>query len=712
MIIVSLALVTPLLYFKKLHVYTNARSLVEVKTEGVLVLEKTNDDTTAKILKTFTQAGGMLPATALTNVDLPTESDDYNNAEYKSEPSLPPELSQTELEETEKTWEEVRQKTTEPLKACGGNLLGEMVIQKNVTREYEDLDKLIDPDSLQGGCYTPKNCKPRENVAIILPYKDREEHLKKLLYYLHPMLMRQGLKYCIYIAEQLDEGQFNKAMIMNAAFEEAMKLDDYDCIIFNDVDMIPENDRNFYTCDNSPTHFSPAIDKFEYKPDYGTIFGGVVGITPDQYRKANGHSNRFWGWGGEDNDMEFRIANAGMKITPKPLNIGKYQMIHHAHSAKFSANSRDHIRLEKSQKKRAEVDGLSDLEYSLHHVEKYRHFYKLMIDIRRIRVDRISVFINGKKQETFSSEIAPCYWETFEGKNLDAVMKTPKNESSFLTQHRATEACVQNSPPCNGVVKLNVLGEEVYELRQGFVPYNLVLTTSVPSYHRNNHTNRAERVLTKRYLYPPRISYLYNCPGHMGSMRAYRDVLQMQPNHTNIYRFEVHLTKLRNFSADLFYVDHIMIENKEQLDKRSPQQFKYFQGELLNFASSHTKFSFSTRFQEIPSIPGSYIVQSKLIDQFRQPYFQWNWWIETTTGDRDEDNRRREEFYKKQQEKRNEQLKQLRAEEIKRKEKLDLLVKQMAEQKKIAVAFKHQHDMENQIKLMHMQELQKKEAQP
>ena len=52
-----------------------------------------------------------------------------------------------------------------------------------------------------------------------------------------------------------------------------------------------------------------AIDKFKYKPHYGTDFGGVTAITPEQYKKANGHSNQFWGWGGEDNDMEYRIRS-------------------------------------------------------------------------------------------------------------------------------------------------------------------------------------------------------------------------------------------------------------------------------------------------------------------------------------------------------------------------------------------------------------------
>ena len=35
---------------------------------------------------------------------------------------------------------------------------------------------------------------------------------------------------------------------MNIAVKEALKLDDFDCFIFHDVDLIPENDRNIYEC--------------------------------------------------------------------------------------------------------------------------------------------------------------------------------------------------------------------------------------------------------------------------------------------------------------------------------------------------------------------------------------------------------------------------------------------------------------------------------
>ena len=47
-------------------------------------------------------------------------------------------------------------------------------------------------------------------------------------------------------------------MIMNAAFAEVMKLNSYDCIIFHDVDMIPENDKNLYECGTQPRHLSPG----------------------------------------------------------------------------------------------------------------------------------------------------------------------------------------------------------------------------------------------------------------------------------------------------------------------------------------------------------------------------------------------------------------------------------------------------------------------
>lgn len=36
--------------------------------------------------------------------------------------------------------------------------------------------------------------------------------------------------------------------------------------------------------------------------------GGVTAFTPEQFVKVNGYSNKFSGWGGEDDDMWNRLV--------------------------------------------------------------------------------------------------------------------------------------------------------------------------------------------------------------------------------------------------------------------------------------------------------------------------------------------------------------------------------------------------------------------
>lgn len=56
---------------------------------------------------------------------------------------------------------------------------------------------------IQNGQYKPKNCKSRQNVAILIPFRDRESHLRIFLNHMHPFLMRQQLQYGIYVVEQV-----------------------------------------------------------------------------------------------------------------------------------------------------------------------------------------------------------------------------------------------------------------------------------------------------------------------------------------------------------------------------------------------------------------------------------------------------------------------------------------------------------------------------
>ena len=65
--------------------------------------------------------------------------------------------------------------------------------------------------------------------------------------------------------KQSGDSPFNRAMLFNVGFKEALKFDEYKCFIFHDVDLLPEDYRNKYNCNSSPRHMSNAMDKFHYR---------------------------------------------------------------------------------------------------------------------------------------------------------------------------------------------------------------------------------------------------------------------------------------------------------------------------------------------------------------------------------------------------------------------------------------------------------------
>ena len=59
------------------------------------------------------------------------------------------------------------------------------------------------PQLLPGGTWRPTECTARHRVAVVIPYRDRQEHLVVLLSHLIPILTRQQLDYHILVVEQV-----------------------------------------------------------------------------------------------------------------------------------------------------------------------------------------------------------------------------------------------------------------------------------------------------------------------------------------------------------------------------------------------------------------------------------------------------------------------------------------------------------------------------
>ena len=52
---------------------------------------------------------------------------------------------------------------------------------------------------------------------------------------------------------------------MNIGVVEAKKLRPFNCFIFHDADLLPENDKNLYYCDQHIRQLSSAIDEMRYQ---------------------------------------------------------------------------------------------------------------------------------------------------------------------------------------------------------------------------------------------------------------------------------------------------------------------------------------------------------------------------------------------------------------------------------------------------------------
>ncbi len=106
------------------------------------------------------------------------------------------------------------------------------------------------------------------HLAFIIPFRNRLDNLKIFLCNLHPYLIRHQVSYGIYLVEPVESATFNRGLLMNVGFVEALRESNnkWNCFVFHDVDMIPENDLVNYTCNKAyPLHFAVAVSKFNYE---------------------------------------------------------------------------------------------------------------------------------------------------------------------------------------------------------------------------------------------------------------------------------------------------------------------------------------------------------------------------------------------------------------------------------------------------------------
>ncbi|TPP39777.1 UDP-Gal:betaGlcNAc beta 1 4-galactosyltransferase polypeptide 4 [Fasciola gigantica] len=189
------------------------------------------------------------------------------------------------------------------------------------------------------GSWQPVGCQSHQKVAVLIPYRDRELHLRLLLARLHQLLQHQRIQYRIYVIEQAGNAPFNRGLLLNIGIREALLRDPVvDCFIFHDVDLLPENSDNLYVCDKHLRHLAAGVDEFRYHVPFMNYAGGVSSLSKVNVLKTNGFPNRYWGWGNEDDELAARCYLHGLQLTRPRTFVGRYRAVRHLKATRGSGH--------------------------------------------------------------------------------------------------------------------------------------------------------------------------------------------------------------------------------------------------------------------------------------------------------------------------------------------------------------------------------------
>ena len=140
----------------------------------------------------------------------------------------------------------------------------------------------------------------KHKLGVIIPYREREEHLERFIEHFTNFMSDKKINYQIFVTEQYDLKPFNRGRLLNIGYKIAIQ-NGCDYICFHDVDMLPEEAD--YSYPTKPAHLASQLSNYNYSVPYDEYFGGVTLFNKYDFEVVNGYSNNYQGWGYEDDDL-------------------------------------------------------------------------------------------------------------------------------------------------------------------------------------------------------------------------------------------------------------------------------------------------------------------------------------------------------------------------------------------------------------------------
>jgi xylosylprotein 4-beta-galactosyltransferase len=210
--------------------------------------------------------------------------------------------------------------------------------------------------------YVNKGYESNHKLAVLVPYRNRFEELMEFAPYIHDFLNDQKINHDIFILNQVDSYRFKRASLINVGYLETRS--NYDYIAMHDVDLLPLNKNLSYTYPSQPFHL--AAPNLHPRYHYNKFIGGILLINREHFGLVNGLSNKYWGWGLEDDEFYVRLKDANLNITrPENISTGMNDTFRHIHGKDRKRDTVKCFNQREVTRRRDRQTGLHDVKYKI-----------------------------------------------------------------------------------------------------------------------------------------------------------------------------------------------------------------------------------------------------------------------------------------------------------------------------------------------------------
>lgn len=203
--------------------------------------------------------------------------------------------------------------------------------------------------------------------VIIVPFRDsgdqnRTEQLGKFIQHYKDMN--------VLVVEQSNDGKlFNRGALLNIGYDYVTKhLPQMSAFVMHDVDILmPESIIDCYYGDDDRdfVHMGLMVQSSKYGND-ASFLGRVLRFSKHGFKKINGFPNTFYGWGGEDDALAYRIGS-DIIYRPDEKALGtEMETVNDIFTDKSKERREKHkVELLIADSLQWEIDGVNSLQYSI-----------------------------------------------------------------------------------------------------------------------------------------------------------------------------------------------------------------------------------------------------------------------------------------------------------------------------------------------------------